>query len=270
MRIAFIGCGHLTTALVNGLVRSNYPMDHVILYDHHPDKAMLLAEKSGATVAASMPAICNCAELIVLAIKPQHVEGVIHEIRDITLEHQVFVSVAGGLPMTLIQQWFGRRVKLIRVMPNLASAVNQGLTAACLSPLVHSDNQALFESVFRRLGELLYIEESQFDRFTAIAGSSPAIVYAFIHALESAGQAMTLDEELTRRIAVQTVMGAAALVNHTREDPHRLMEQTASKGGITQVGIDYVQSHQLEQIIEGAVDAMTQRSLEMSKLFRQK
>ena len=270
MRVAFIGCGNLTSALIHGLVREKYPMEEVILYDHHPEKALGLAASSGATVADSMAAICNCAELIILAVKPQHIQGVIDEIRSITLEHQVIVSPAAGLPMSLIQEWLGRRVKLIRVMPNLASAVNLGLTAACLSPLVNADNLALFESLFHKFGEILYIDEHQFDRFTAIAGSSPAIVYALIHALEQSGKNLELGPELTRKIAVRTVMGAAALVNEMNLTPHELMQQTASKGGTTEVGIDYLHTHHFESIVEAAVEAMTDRSSELSQKFTSK
>ena len=83
MVIGFIGLGNMASAMVRGIAAAQ--LEGVALCGHnpHPEKAKALAESCGLRLCASNREVLERSDVVVLAVKPQILEGVLEEIRKV-------------------------------------------------------------------------------------------------------------------------------------------------------------------------------------------
>ncbi len=133
MKLGFIGCGNMATALIGGILKKGLiPADEIIVSALHKETLTRAAQTYGVHTARYNRDVAG-ADIVVLAVKPQFYEEVICEIRDCITQHQVIVSIAPGKSIATITGWFGKKIKLVRTMPNTPAMVGEGVTAVCPS-----------------------------------------------------------------------------------------------------------------------------------------
>jgi pyrroline-5-carboxylate reductase len=201
------------------------------------------------------------ARTVVLAVKPQVWREAAAEVAPWLAADAVIVSIAAGVRAGDIAKEFGGRC-VARVMPTTAAAIGQG-TASLFAddPAALARAHALFEP----LGAVVDLaDEGLMHAATAVSGSAPAYLYAFIEALEGAGAAAGLSPRDAGRLARSTLTGAAALLAQTGEDPAELRRQVTSPGGTTQAALDVLLGEAgLGQLLREAVVAAVKRSKEL-------
>lgn len=202
-------------------------------------------------------------DLIVLAVKPQVWRAAAAPLAAVAGPLTLVVSVMAGVPLADIAKVFPTS-PLIRAMPNTPSAIGQGVTALFTTAGDLAEGAA--EALFSPAGSTVWLsDEADFDAVTAVSGSGPAYVYAFIEALAAAGAAAGLDPALAERLARATVTGAAALAAAEAATPARVLrERVTSPGGTTAAGLAVLQPG-LSPLVEATVAAAAARSREMSK-----
>jgi pyrroline-5-carboxylate reductase len=267
--IGFIGCGNLTSALLQGLNNHSYDMSSILVYDINNEKGLYLQEQFGVISEFVLNNLVLTSKIIILCIKPQQYHEVIQLIKqDIT--DQIIISPAGGLDIDFVSSLFDRKVKLIRVMPNTPSSVNEGITGVAYNEHVTKRNLTLFEDLFNHFGEISYVLESDFDRFTAIYGSGPAFVYLFMEALTTFARANLKDQIHQDKLISQLVRGTALLAAGSTESITTLREEVTSKGGITIEGVNHLLSSDFFSIISETLSKTVKRSEELSKEIKNK
>lgn len=259
--VLMLGAGRMGGALIAGWRKASaFAPAELIIRD---PQAGAEAQAAAAAGARLNPPDADLAEAktVVLAVKPQIWREVAVEVADKLAPDAVIVSIAAGVKAADIAHAFGGRA-VARVMPTTAAAIGQG-TASIYSadPAARARAEALLSSV----GAVAVLEDEELmHAATAVSGSAPAYLYAFVEALEAAGVAAGLTAEASSELARSTMVGAAALMAQSGEAPAELRRQVTSPGGTTQAALDVLMGEQgLAQLLRHAVAAAVKRSKEL-------
>jgi pyrroline-5-carboxylate reductase len=268
-RWGFIGSGKMATALIQGMIRAGIATAEAI---HASDplesaRAALRAD-AGVEIHESNREVARRSDVLVLAVKPQTMREVLHELRpEVTGEHLV-VSVAAGIPIASIDEGLGARGRIVRVMPNTPALVGEGASAYAMGPRTTPDDEALVTGCLESVGRAVRVPESLLDAVTGLSGSGPAFVYVMIEALSDGGVRVGLPRDVATLLAVQTVLGAAMTVRETGLHPGVLKDQVASPGGTTIAGLHELERGRVRGTLMDAVEAAARRSAELAALAR--
>ena len=259
--ILMLGAGRMGGAMIEGwLAAGAFEGRELMIRDPFPGPAALAAEKAGAVLNPPDAELAQ-ARTVVLGVKPQMWREAAAETAAWLGSGAVIVSIAAGVKATEISKAFGGRC-VARVMPTTAAAIGKGTAS-----LFADDPQALARAhaLFEPLGAVVALtDENLMHAATAVSGSSPAYLYAFIEALEAAGVAAGLSPKDAQRLARSTLTGAAALLAHSGEEPAELRRQVTSPGGTTQAALDVLLADEaLPGLMREAVAAAVRRSKEL-------
>jgi pyrroline-5-carboxylate reductase len=259
--ILMLGAGRMGGAMVQGwLAAGAFAPSDLMIRDPHPGEAARAAADAGAKLNPP-DADLSAAPTVVLAVKPQTWREAASELAPLLAWDAVVVSIAAGVKLDDLAQAFGGRT-VARAMPTTAAAIGQGAASIfARDPVARSRAHGIFAP----LGTVVDIaEEDLMHAATAVSGSAPAYLYAFIEALEAAGVAEGLMPEAASRLARSTITGAAALLAHGREDPADLRRQVSSPGGVTLAALEVLMAETaLPDLMRQAAAAAVRRSKEL-------
>jgi pyrroline-5-carboxylate reductase len=265
-RFALIGAGRMATALAKGMLSAGlFQVRQLAASDPSPAAAKAFHEATGVAVAKTNLQAVAGADVVLLAVKPQHVAEVLHDLRGDASGGKLVVSIAAGVTLATLAEGLGPRARLVRVMPNTPCLVSEGASAYCLGPGATEDDGRLVERLLSSVGQVHRVPESLLDAVTGLSGSGPAFVCLFIEALSDGGVKMGLPRSVALALAAQTVKGAAAMVLATGEHPAVLKDQVASPGGTTIAGLHALESGGFRAAVLSAVEAATRRSAELGR-----
>ncbi len=263
-RIAFIGAGNMTEALVAGLGKGRVtPVDHLFATDILPDRCTYLANRYHIRVGKDNREAAAWGQVIVLSVEPQVLDEVLDEISPSLTHECLVISVAAGYPITRVAARLTGVTRIIRAMPNTPSSVLAGMTALSLGSGVSEHDEGVARAIFEWVGKVVVVEEQLMDVITGLSGSGPAYVYLTIEALADGGVNMGLSRQVAELLAAQTLLGAARMVLETGEHPGRLKDRVASPGGTTIAGIQKLEEGKLRATFMNAVEAAAKRSEEL-------
>jgi pyrroline-5-carboxylate reductase len=259
--ILMLGAGRMGGAMVEGWRAAGaFDPAELMIRDPLPGPAALAAEAAGAVLNPPDAALAK-AKTVILAVKPQVWREAAAEAAPWLGSGAVIVSIAAGVRSADIAREFGGRC-VARVMPTTAAAIGQGTAS------VYADDPAAMaraHALFEPLGAVVDLaDEALMHAATAVSGSAPAYLYAFIEALEAAGVSAGLSTKEAQTLARSTLTGAAALLNHSGDDPAELRRQVTSPGGTTQAALDVLFADAgLPALLRDAVAAAVRRSKEL-------
>ena len=259
--ILFLGAGNMGGAIVEGWLKAGaFAAGELMIVDPRPGKAALAAQGQGATLNPDQADLVR-AKTVMVCVKPQIWREAAGMYASWLAEDAVIVSVVAGVGSRDLAQEFGGRV-VARVIPTTASAINRGTASLYADdPAAMSRAHALFEP----LGVVVDIlDENQMHAATAVSGSGPAYLYAFIESLEAAGTAAGLASADASRLARATITGAAALLAESGEEPAELRRQVTSPNGTTEAALNVLLGeHGLPPLMREAVARAMRRSKEL-------
>lgn len=264
--VLVIGCGNMGAALAAGYVRA-YPAARVIAIDPDPARARsLLPPVSPVTVYADLAeAGAFVPDIVILAVKPQLLGQALPALIE-RVRPALVISIAAGTPLARLQAGLNGYPRIVRAMPNLPVVVGAGASTLFATGLSPAD-QALAEGVFAAVGSVDWLpEEAQIDAATALAGSGPGYVFAFVEHLAAAGVAAGLAPALAARLARQTVIGAAAQLASDARSAPVLKAAVCSPQGTTEAGLRVMeQPDALPRILADGVAAVHRRAGELAR-----
>lgn len=262
-RVAVLGAGKMGEALLAGMLRAGRTPAEVVATERHPEWAQELRERYGVETPTNLEAV-KSAEVLVVAVKPQDMAGLLGEIGSEVSAEQLLISVAAGIPTAFIERHLAADVPVIRVMSNTAVFVDQAMSA--ISPGTHAtaDHMRLAETLLAPVGEVIRVPESQQDAVTALSGSGPAYFFYLVEAMTDAGILLGLPREVAHHLIVQTAIGAATMLKETGEHPVRLREAVMSPAGTTIAAIREMENHGVRAALLAALEAARDRSRELA------
>ena len=196
--------------------------DQIWATDPVAQRCDTLKRLHGVRVGSSNRDAAAWAGIIVLAVKPQILDGVMNDIAG-ELKRALTISVAAGIPIQAITKAGGTGTECVRAMPNTPAMVQEGMTALAIGPGVsESGGTEIARTIFESVGKVVTVEERLMDAVTGLSGSGPAYVFLAIEAMADGGVKMGLPRATAEVLAAQTVLGAAKMVIETGEHPARL------------------------------------------------
>ena len=265
-RLGVIGVGNMGSALVRGIVEAGaVPAEKVIVADVDAARASTLAGELSVKQAGSNAEAAAESEYVIVAVKPNTLPQVLGEIGPVLDEDQTVVSIAAGVTLARIAWHLGHhKPALVRVMPNTPALVGAGVSAVA-APGVPAERVAVLKDMLRAVGEVVDVEEELMDAVTGLSGSGPAFVFSMIEGLIAGGVTAGLQASTALLLAVQTVLGAARLMQETHQQPGALKDAVASPGGTTEAGLSELTDGGFQELVEKAVRAAAARSREISQ-----
>jgi len=264
--IGFIGAGQMARALAGGFAAAGLiEPERIVAFD--PSEAAaeeFVGAVVGAKLAGSNAEVIEAADVVVLAVKPQNVATVAEETSGHLTADKLLVSIAAGLSIERLTSGFGSD-RVIRVMPNTPCLVGRGAAGYALGPGATVEDGGTVWKLLGSVGVAFQVDERLMDAVTGLSGSGPAFIYTVIEALADGGVRMGLPRQTATTLAAQTVLGAAQMVLATGEHPAVLRDRVTSPGGTTIAGIQALEDHGLRAAMIGAVEAATERSVELGK-----
>ncbi len=262
--IGFLGAGQMATALASGWIRTGL-LDpaRTLAADPYPVARSRFEQLTGAKTVSTNVEVAAAADVLVLAVKPQVLGGVLAEVRPHLAPRHLVVSIAAGVTLATLADALGTGTRLIRVMPNTPCLVGASATGYAAGGAATLADVALVGTLFGAVGKAYPVPEYLLDAVTGLSGSGPAFVYVLIEALADGGVRVGLPRDVAQALAAQTVLGAAKMVLETGQHPGALKDAVASPGGTTIAGLHALERAGFRAGLMDAVEAATARAKEL-------
>lgn len=264
-KIAFLGSGNLASAIVRGLVaRGVYAPGDIACTSKHGESARRLATEVGTTAETDLTRLLADADVVVVAFKPQSLATADPRLSELTAG-KLIVSLLAGKRLARLAQAFPRARNLVRTMPNTPAAIGAGITPYCSLAALTAADRGIVEAMLGALGQHFPLAEEHLDAVTALSAGGPAFLFEFTVALREAGVAAGLPPDVAARLATQTIIGSAKLLEQTRTEPEKLRDQVVSPNGTTFAGLQVMAARQFRETVRGTILASTRRADELSR-----
>ncbi len=262
--IGFIGTGNMAEALIAGLLKVKFTApERIMAFDTDGERLRFVQKKYGIRKASDNSHLSFQCDPIVFCVKPQSMKEVVEETADSLDPSKLLISIAAGVPLYTIETYARKKLRLIRVMPNINVLVQEGASALAPGNLATEEDLKLAKAIFDCVGKSIIIHEPLMDAVTGLSGSGPAYIFLIIEALTDAGVHLGMTRSQALTLVAQTVMGSVKLLSDTGEHPTLLREKVTSPGGTTAAGLYKLEEGGLRKILMDAVIAATQRSKEL-------
>lgn len=264
-RLFFLGAGSIGEAMIKGITSARLLPAERITISNRNNAQRLQELESRYAVQLSQDKLRDIAEadIVVLAMKPFDLVKALQEVAPAISQQQLVISLVAGGSTALIENNLPPGVPVVRAMPNTSSFVQASSTALCQGRWATATHLAMASDLFSAIGISVTIPESLMDAATGLSGSGPAYIYYVVEALLKGGQACGLPTETCRILLLQTVYGAAKMLQETNQEPAELRRQVTSPNGTTMAAIAVLDQGNGQQLFQDAVIRATQRAEEM-------
>jgi pyrroline-5-carboxylate reductase len=266
--IAFIGVGNMGEALISGLLANGSARpEQIICTDANPAKRDAIGAKYGVQTMAENVGAVRAADIVVYAVKPQILAKVLRETADELDMRKLVISIAAGVPLAAIESCLEKKLRLIRVMPNICAFVGESATAVAGGDNASPEDIQVAMAIFDAVGKTVFIGENYLmDAITGLSGSGPAYIFMIVDAMADAGVKMGLARQDALFLSAQTLLGAAKLLLESKEHPGQLKDRVTSPGGTAIAGIHTLEKGGLRTTLINAVEAATARARELGEI----
>ena len=261
MKLGFIGLGNMASAMMKGIIEAGVvSADEVIVSNRSQGKCEKAKEKFGIQIAKDNKEVAKNAEIVFLSVKPQMYELVINEIKDVVTEDQLIITIAPGKSLAWVEEKFGKKMKIVRSMPNTPAMVGEGMTAVCYNEYVTEEEKEEAMKLFEAFGEAEVISEHLMDAVVSVSGSSPAYVFMMIEAMADGAVSAGMPRAQAYKFASQAVLGSAKMVLETGKHPGELKDMVCSPAGTTIEAVRVLEEKGLRSAVMEAMKVCEEKS----------
>ena len=265
-KIGFIGTGNMGSAMIGGLInRKTVSESQIYVSDRNSESLDGLRNKwQKINCFDDNKSTVQNADIIVLAVKPHIYKSVIEEIASLVDDTKIIITIAAGITIDQAEKSFGKKVKIIRTMPNTPALVGEGVTAYCCNSSISEKEEQEILPIFKSFGIVEKVEEKYFHAVIAVSGSSPAYVFMFIEAMADAAVLQGLPRAQAYQMASQAVLGAAKMVRDSKTHPGILKDAVCSPGGTTIEAVRVLEEKGFRSAVIDAMNANAEKSKKMT------
>ena len=265
-RIGFIGCGKMASAIIGGVLASNYvPTSSILASEVSQETAKEKSEKLGIEVITDNIELVKHSDVIFVATTPNYVESVLNEIKDVVVSDKLIVSIAAGVTTNFIQNILPQNTRVVRVMPNTPALICEGMSGIAKGQNATDNDVEFVQNLLSNIGKCIIVDESQIDIVTAISGSGPAFYYKVINEIARAGEALGMDYEKALTLSIQTAIGSAKMLLNSDKTAEELIASVATKGGCTRVGVDFMEEENTKKLFFNLIDKTREKAKALGK-----
>lgn len=270
-RVAFIGAGAMAEAMIAGILRRAVVAPAHISASHpRPARRAELADRYSILTHEDNRMMIAGTDLIVLTVKPQIVRSVLTELRDTMTTDQVVLSIAAGVPLSILVNGLGGHTAVARAMPNTPAQIGAGVTVWTTTADVSEPQRTMIDTVLSALGDAHYVaDEKLVDMATALSGTGPTYVFLVMEALIDAGVHLGFSRHLAEQLVVGTMAGSVAFAAQSHKHPAELRNLVTSPGGTSAEAIYQMEKGGLRTVLSKAVYAAYQRTVTLRQAQEQ-
>lgn len=258
-KIGVIGLGKMGGALVKAILNKNLiPPENILVFEKIQEKALSFKKRGVRFLFPDQ--ISKEVDILIIAVEPKNVKEVLESFREKLNSSQVVISIAAGVTTSFISRILGDSIPVLRVMPNSAILVGEGMCVLSTGSGIDEEKMNFIKEIFQTVGDVIELPEENLDAVTGLSGSGPAYVYLAIQGLIKGGNMAGLSEEISKRLAIQTVLGAAKLVRESKRKLEELISSVATPGGTTVEGLKVLEEGNFVDLLARAVVKSTQRA----------
>ncbi|QWR78629.1 pyrroline-5-carboxylate reductase [Candidatus Magnetomonas plexicatena] len=284
MKIGFIGGGNMAEALIKGLTEKGQDITRSSEVDTlvFQQAAPLVFVQAGILVSEPVSARCyylkdhyhvtamsdnitvlKASDTIIIAIKPQNMPTLKEQVQGIDFTGKTVMSIVAGIKLAALNAMFPGAF-VVRVMPNTPALVLEAMSVVTSDTSVPKEILKKAEGIFSAIGQVVFLSEDMMDAVTAVSGSGPAFFALFTKCVIEAGVALGLPDDISSKLAIQTMTGTAKLLS-SGQLPAELIKMVASPGGTTEAGLKKFEALGLKNIVSEALQSAAHRSAELGK-----
>ena len=263
MKIGFIGCGNMATAMIHGILKSGLASERDLMASAKTEKTQKKITDELHLACGTNEETASVSAVLFLAVKPQFYEDVILSIRDHVKKDALIVTLAPGKTLEWLGSLLGEDRKIIRTMPNTPAMVGEGMTAVCPNHSVTDEELDTVLTLLSSFGQAEVIPENLIDVATAVSGSSPAYIFLAIEAMADGAVADGMPRSKAYRFAAQAVLGSAKMVLETGKHPGELKDMVCSPGGTTMEAVRVLEEKGLRSALIEAEKACVRKARAM-------
>ena len=262
-QVGLIGVGVMGEALISGLISARFPKAQVVFTEKREERAREISSKYGAR-AVDLTELASSSDVILLVVKPQDLAELLEALADNLKKSVVLVSFAAGKTTEFISEKVGPDISVIRVMPNTPTLIGLGMAAISLGKNVNLEQSEFVSDFLATCGKVILVEENLQDAVTATSGSGPAYFFAFVEAMVAGAKELGLSEKDATTLTVQTIVGAAKLLDESGKTATTLRENVTSPNGTTAAALTSFGNDNLNSMVAKAMKAARDRSQELA------
>ncbi len=273
--LSFIGSGVMAEAMIAGLLRKGLVSPTQIV-GSHPRAARRdeLKVKHGIhSIEGNREAVefdqfspeATSDSIIVLAVKPQRLAGVLNELKGAFRPEQLVISIVAGARVDTIAGEL-RHSSIVRAMPNTPAQIGQGMTAWTATPDVNQDQRSRVRAMLGALGHEMFVEnERMIDMATALSATGPTYIFMMMESLVDAGVHMGFSRHVSQELVLQTMLGSVLFAMESGKHPAELRNMVTSPGGTSAEAIYQMEKGSLRTVLSKAVYSAFQRAVALGK-----
>ena len=262
-KVAVVGAGIMGEALISALISSGVNPALITISEKRADRSAELITRYSIQEAPLATNVAH-ADALLLVVKPQDMAAVLAEIKGSINPAAVVISFAAGKTISFISNALGTSNPVIRVMPNTPTMVGAGMAAASMGAGVTNEQKNFVLGFLAATGKVIEVSEDLQDAVTATSGSGPAYFFAFVEAMVAGAKDLGLSEEDATTLTVQTIVGAAKLLDESGKSATTLRENVTSPNGTTAAALASFESSDLNSMVAKAMKAASDRSQELA------
>jgi pyrroline-5-carboxylate reductase len=269
--VGFVGGGNMAAALIKGLLAAGlYRPEQLWASDVDTPKLAALRRRFKVGTTDDNAALVRGSKVIVIAVKPQIIDAVLEQMRPAVTPSKLFVSIAAGVTTARLRAGLGAPVRVLRVMPNTPALLGKGVSVLVRGAHATAADERLGLRLLGAVGQSVAVQDEHWlDAVTGLSGSGPAYVYLLAEGLIAGGVAAGLPAPLATQLTLQTLTGAAAMLQETGETPQTLRAMVTSPGGTTLAGLAELERRGFKAAIAAAVVTAARRSQELGSVSRE-
>ena len=262
-KVAVIGAGIMGEALISALISSGVNPELITISEKRADRSAELIARYSIRQAPLSINVAD-ADAVLLVVKPQDMTVVLEEIKESINPSTVVISFAAGKTISFISSVLGTNNPVVRVMPNTPTMVGAGMAAASMGTGVTEAQKKFVLGFLAATGKVIEVAEDLQDAVTATSGSGPAYFFAFVEAMVAGARDLGLSEEEATILTIQTIVGAAKLLDESGKSATTLRENVTSPNGTTAAALASFGSSDLNSMVAKAMKASSDRSQELA------
>lgn len=258
-KVGFIGCGNMGGAILFGALESGVlPKENAFVYDINPEM-MAKAESWGVNLCTSDADVCECSDIITLAVKPQNAAEAL-SLCGKSLDGKAMMSIVAGVTVERLQNMIDGSPRILRLLPNTPAMVFEGAFAICSDNDFTEEEVEVAKSIYNSIGIIEMIPEHLIDAACALNGGGPAFVAMFIEAMADGGVKQGLPRKTAYRLAAQTALGTAKMILNKELHPGQIKDMVTSPGGTTIEGCEALEKGGMRGAVIDCINKAAEKS----------
>ena len=266
MKVGFVGAGNMAEALMKGIISAGVAAkEDIIAGEIIKDRREFIGRTAGVKVTADNVEVVRGSNVVVLAVKPQHMATVLEELKPYLTADHLVISIAAGIRIGFMESRLNQGVRIVRVMPNQPCLVGASASGFAMGKSAKPEDKDTVMKILQSVGVAFLLEEKLLDAVTGLSGSGPAFIYLVIEAMADGGVMAGLPRDVAIKLAAQTVVGAGKTILETKIHPGEAKDMVASPAGTTIEGLRVLEKAGVRGAFIEAVDAAAKKSVQLGE-----